>query len=55
MALLLPDRSLAVTAMTSLYELTRQDPDHPGETLETVRKFGGFYAGYRLVKLGKPI
>ena len=38
-----------------MYELTGQDYEHLGETLESARRFGGFSAGYRLVKIGKPI
>jgi hypothetical protein len=37
-----------------IYELGRRDDSVQDEVVDA-RKFGGFYAQYRLIKLGRPI
>jgi predicted transcriptional regulator len=39
----------------SVYELRRRDLKDVRESIDSARKFGGFYHQYALVLLGKPI
>jgi hypothetical protein len=49
-------RPVVVEIEGTIYRLERRDDLVPmNEQLRVARKHGGFYAGYRLVKMGKPL